>query len=291
MITTEFKRIEQPCYSPQTILHYIHDLQLFKKAVAQPWETLHKKDVGAFVERQLQQTCSARTINRRLHAIKGFYRFLNEEEDAQLQVPVKSSHFIRVGRPLPKNLNDPQIEQFFATLTDIRDRTLFTLMLHCGLRVAEVAQLKYEEVNIFAQEIRFFGKGRKERCVPLSNETLALVKKCIQIRPSSAPLFFWNKKQPTEPIKINSIQRLLKRYAQKAHMDLHCHLLRHTFARQMTEKGMPRTVLRDLMGHASISSTDVYGKLSDPFVKETYFNAMEKIECEFYLKNVPIKNQ
>ena len=81
-----------------------------------------------------------------------------------------------------------------------------------------------------------------------------------------------------ESVEINSIQRLVKRYAKKAGIDeLHCHLFRHTFARQMIEKGVEKTVLRDLMGHSNINSTDVYGKLSDPFVKKAYFEAMDKI--------------
>jgi site-specific recombinase XerD len=129
----------------------------------------------------------------------------------------------------------------------------------------------------FSRQLRFRGKGNKERVVPLPDEVRDLLIACTKIRPQKNKPFFWSKKQPSQPIKKNSIQRLLKRYGQKAGVDIHCHLLRHTFASQMTEKGVERTVLRDLLGHSSMSTTDVYGKLSDPFVKESYFKAMDKI--------------
>jgi site-specific recombinase XerD len=113
--------------------------------------------------------------------------------------------------------------------------------------------------------------------VPLSEEMVSFLKQCLRIRPKRAAKFFWNKKQPSSPLRINSIQRLLKRYGKQAGVEVHCHLLRHTFARQMTENGVERTALRDLMGHASISSTDGYGKLSDPYVKQSYFETMSRI--------------
>jgi site-specific recombinase XerD len=116
--------------------------------------------------------------------------------------------------------------------------------------------------------------------VPLSDEMVSLLKQCLRIRPKRAPKFFWNKKQPKQPLRINSIQRLLKRYGDQAGVEIHCHLLRHTFARQMTENGVERTALRDLMGHANISSTDGYGKLSDPYVKQSYFETMERIMAQ-----------
>lgn len=265
-------------YSPQTMIHYLNDLGLFKTFVQISWQKVHKKNVDDFIDQQLHHGHSPKTINRRLHVIRGFYRYLSEELEEAVEIPVKQSQFIRLGRPLPKSLENREIECFFRCIEDPRDQAIFSLMLRCGLRVSEVAQLQVEQINLFAKQIRLIGKGNRERVVPLSKDTYELLKTCFKLRPKEASRFFWNKKFPTEPLQINSIQRLLKRYAQKAHLSMHCHLLRHTFARQMTESGVNRTVLRDLMGHASIASTDVYGKLSDPFVKESYFKAMQQIE-------------
>lgn len=116
--------------------------------------------------------------------------------------------------------------------------------------------------------------------MPLSDEMVTLLTHCLRIRPKWALKFFWNKKQPRQPLRINSIQRLLKRYGEQAGVEVHCHLLRHTFARQMTENGVERTVLRDVLGHAKMSTTDVYGKLSDPYVKASYFQTMDRIMAQ-----------
>jgi site-specific recombinase XerD len=264
-------------YSSQTLIHYLSDLKLLRTWAGKPWRQVSKADVSEFVEHQLKQGLSPRTINRRLYVIKGFYEYLQEDLQCDVTVPVRSSHFIRCGRPLPKTLSDHAITRLFQVISDPRDRAIFALMLRCGLRVGEVANLEFENVNLFSRHLRFIGKGRKERVVPLCEEMLPLLKTCVKIRPKRAPKFFWNKKQPAAPLRINSIQRLLKRYGKQAGVEIHCHLLRHTFARQMTENGVERTALRDLLGHASISSTDGYGKLSDPYVKASYFQAMERI--------------
>jgi site-specific recombinase XerD len=267
-------------YSPQTVRHYVSDLELFKSWTDKSWGKITKADVSAFIEKQLKQGLSPKSINRRLYVMKGFYEYLQEDLQYNVRMPVRSSHFIRRGRPLPKTLNDNEVTQLFRVITDPRDRAIFALMLRCGLRVGEVADLEFEHVNLFGRQIRFTGKGRKERVVPLSDEMVSLLKQCLRIRPKRAPKFFWNKKQPKQPLRINSIQRLLKRYGEQAGVEIHCHLLRHTFARQMTENGVERTALRDLMGHANISSTDGYGKLSDPYVKQSYFETMERIMAQ-----------
>ena len=274
------KYLQRRHYSSQTLLHYLNDLKLLRNWAGKPWRQVSKADVSGFVAKQLKQGLRASTINRRLYVMKGFYEYLQEELQCDVSVPVRSSHFIRRGRPLPKTLSDEAIRRLFQVIRDPRDRAMFALMLRCGLRVGEVANLEFENVNLFARQLRFTGKGRKERVVPLCKEMLNLLKVCVRIRPKRAPRFFWNKKQPSAPLRINSIQSLLKRYGKQAGVEIHCHLLRHTFARQMTENGVERTALRDLLGHASISSTDVYGKLSDPYVKKSYFQTMERIMAQ-----------
>jgi site-specific recombinase XerD len=279
-INTYARYLEHRRYSPQTVAHYTHDLTLFKKFVGKRWSQVSKADVSGFVKDQVQRGCKVRTVNRRLYVIKGFYAYLQEELQRPVALPVRSSHSLRSGRPLPDTLSEADIARLFHVITDPRDRAMCALMLRCGLRVGEVAELEFENVNLFARQIRFTGKGRKERVVPLCDEMMSLLKQCLRIRPKWAPTFFWNKKQPLEPLRINSIQRLLTRYSEQAGVEVHCHLLRHTFARQMTENGVERTVLRDLLGHAKMATTDVYGKLSDPYVKASYFQTMERIMAQ-----------
>lgn len=267
-------------YSEHTVIHYLSDLNLFQKHVEKPWSQVNKADIAKYVNEMVHNEFSPRTINRRLWVIKGFYDYLHEELDCHVKNPVRSSHILRTSRRLPQTLEEDDIRRFLEVITDTRDSLIFSLMLRCGLRVSEIANLEIQNINLFRRDMRILGKGKKERVIPIPQELHALFLECLHIRPKNNPKFFWNKKHPERSLKINSIQYLLKRYAKKAGVTFHCHLARHTFARQMTENGVERTVLRDLMGHASIASTDVYGKLSDPFIKDSYFKAMEKILSE-----------
>lgn len=264
-------------YSKHTIVHYLSDLKLFKQTTSKRWRSIKKQEISAFVREQERKKHHAKTINRRLYVIQGFYQWLKEEMEWPVESPVRKTHFLRQGRPLPKALHDWQVAQLFEVIDDPRDRAIFSLMLRSGLRVGEVAHLKMEQVDLFQRQLRFTGKGGRERVVPLSHEVLGLLVKCVKLRPEGLSRFFWNKKDPGKGLQVNSIQRLLKRYGLKANLEVHCHLLRHTFAKQMTEQGIERTVLQDLLGHASFQSTDGYGKLSDPFIRESYFKAMHQI--------------
>jgi len=265
-------------YSQHTLIHYMSDLKLFNEKTQKNWQEITRQDVSNFVSYQMENGFRPTTINRRLYVIKVFFEYLAEELGWKIQNPVKFSQLIRHGRRLPPILEDNKLQKLLKIITDTRDQAIIALMLRCGLRVGEVANLRVEDLNLFARELRFVGKGDKERVIPIPDEIFDLLLQCIKIRPKEAPKFFWNKKQPMETVEINSIQRLIKRYGKKAGVDdLHCHLFRHTFARQMIEKGVEKTALRDLMGHSNINSTDVYGKLSDPFVKKAYFEAMDKI--------------
>lgn len=131
--------LEHRRYSPQTVAHYTHDLNLFKKFVDKRWSQVSKTDVSDFVEDQVKRGCKGRTVNRRLYVIKGFYEYLQEELERPVAIPVRSSHSLRSGRPLPDTLGEADITRLFTVITDHRDRAIFALMLRCGLRVAEVA--------------------------------------------------------------------------------------------------------------------------------------------------------
>jgi len=137
-------------YSPETIKNYLHDLRLFKKSSGKKfWLQISREEVVEFIEEQLKKKCRIKTINRRLYALKGFYRFLSEELEIDLTIPVRSSHFIRQGYQLPNALNEEEIHSLFSVIKNPRDQAIFGLMLRCGLRLAEVTGLQVNQVNLF----------------------------------------------------------------------------------------------------------------------------------------------
>jgi hypothetical protein len=126
-------------YSPHTVCNYGLDLRLFFADIPKVPGQVTWRDVDRFVARQHEQGLAATTINRRLNALRSFYEFLLQEQEGEVLSPVKPSHFLRQGRPLPKKLSGEEVRRLFARITNRMDRALFLLMLRCGLRVSEAA--------------------------------------------------------------------------------------------------------------------------------------------------------
>ena len=126
-------------YSPHTVCNYELDLRLFFADTPKAPGQVTWRDVDHFLARQHAQGLAATTINRRVNALRSFYEFLLLEGEAEVISPVKPSHFLRQGRPLPKKLSNEEVRRLFAQITNRMDRALFLLMLRCGLRVSEAA--------------------------------------------------------------------------------------------------------------------------------------------------------
>jgi integrase/recombinase XerD len=160
------------------------------------------------------------------------------------------------------------------------DRTVFLLMLRCGLRVSAVVQLKLGDIDWTQQALHIEqGKGRKDRRVYLSADAVASLRECVQRRPSGVPgdAVFWNQKRPSRPLSVKAIQKKMARYANAAGIVASCHSLRHTFASNLLEEGAEIVSIRELLGHASISSSERYARLSNQQVKQEYLRTMKRV--------------
>src|SRR5215471_13299427 len=134
-------------YSPHTVDNYGRDLRLFFTLVDKDPCAVSGRDVAHFVEHQRQRQRTATTINRRLNALQHFFEYLATERQMLDINPVKPSHFLRRGHPLPKALSPEQVRRLFAQITHPLDHALCLLMLRCGLRVSEVARLTPADLN------------------------------------------------------------------------------------------------------------------------------------------------
>ena len=267
-------------YSPHTVENYGRDLRLFFVEADKPPREVSWRDVDHFVQRQARAELTATTVNRRLNAIKHFFDYLVTERQEIGINPVKPSHFLRVGRPLPKKLSQEQVKQLFTQIENPMDHALCLLMLRCGLRVSEVAKLKlsdfdWEQKSLMIEQ----GKGRKDRVVYLSADAIAALKACLELRPASVPgdLLFWNQKRSGRALSAKGIQKKVERYAKAASVKASCHSLRHTFASNLLEEGAEVTSIKELLGHSSIESSERYAKLSNQRVKQMYLHTIKKV--------------
>ena len=267
-------------YSPHTIENYGRDLRLFFAPLDKAPRAVSWRDIEGFIQQQRQAHLAAATINRRLNALKHFFEYLVMEDQSCASNPVKPSHFLRRGRPLPKPLAQDQVRALFAQITHPMDHALGLLMLRCGLRVSEVARLRLEAIDWAQQSVRIEqGKGRKDRLVYLSTDALAALRACLTARPTVVPdgLVFWNQKRPHRALSAKGIQKKMERYAKAAGIKASCHSLRHTFASNLLEAGAEVISIKELLGHASIQSSERYAKLSNQRVKQVYQQTMRKV--------------
>jgi site-specific recombinase XerD len=267
-------------YSLHTVDNYGRDLRLFFALVGKDPETVSGRDITYFVEQQRQVQRAATTINRRLNVLQHFFDYLATERQTLGINPVKPSHFLRRGHPLPKTLSRDQVRRLFAQITNPLDHALCLLMLRCGLRVSEVARLKRADLDWEQQALRVNqGKGRKDRVVYVAADALTALRTCLALRPAVVPddLLFWNQKRPQRPLSSKGIQKKLERYAKAADIKASCHSLRHTFASNLLEEGAEVISIKELLGHASIKSSERYAKLSNQRVKDVYLQTMRKV--------------
>ena len=144
------------------------------------------RDILHYIDFLLRKRLKPKTINCHLVSIRGFYEYLHNEEDIHIPNPVKRGYVLKQSKPLPKHLRDEEVDKLFSVIKNRRDRALFKVMLRCGLRVEEVANLVLSSLYlnrniIFVKD----GKGNKDRVVYISDDAYNVLVKYIKSRPPS----------------------------------------------------------------------------------------------------------
>ena len=210
------------------------------------------------------------TLARRLVAIKVFFRYLAQERIiAQDITNVMDSP--KLWRILPEFMSAQEVEALLNAFSsaakdplEFRNRCILELMYACGLRVSETADLKIGDINFDENVVRAFGKGSKERIVPIGRTARELIKRYLEnARPllvrdnAETALFLSNHGRKLDRIRIWEVVKLA---AERANIrkNIHPHTLRHSFASHMLENGADLRVIQEMLGHADISTTQIY---------------------------------
>ena len=270
----------------RTTVDYLSDIRQFRACCSKPWREVTMHDIDAFVDQQHHAHLQASTIKRRVAALKTYFDFLAEDSDELNRVnPVRfKRHAGKQPQRLPRDLSNEAIEQIWAVITAPRDRAWFALMLRAGLRVGEVVRLHLADILTPAQaeqpaRLRILGKGQKERIVLLTADAYAVLTDWLTQRPASArPDLFLNERG--QPLTTNGLEWLLHQYSDQVGLAVTPHQLRHTYARQLTEAGMPLSSLSKLMGHAHLSTTQLYTAGADPELSQAYQTAMSRLAAQ-----------
>jgi site-specific recombinase XerD len=239
--------------------------------------------MDAFVDQMHAAGLKPTTIKRRVAALKVYFDVLADACDCPDHPnPVRiKRHSPKQGQHLPRDLSDADVARLWSLVQSPRDQALVALLLEAGLRVSEVVSLARDDLMASAAvdapaRLRVCGKGQKERIVLLSHHALATLSVWLAVRPPVADsAIFLNDR--AQPVTANGVEWILNQYGAQLGLHLTPHRLRHTFARRLIEAQMPVESLARLMGHAQISTTQIYLAGADPALRQTFERAMQQV--------------
>jgi site-specific recombinase XerD len=268
-------------YSPHTVKNYMNIIRQYVLWIDVQIEMVDHNKIGEYTDHLLYRRLKPKTINCHLACIRVFYDYMHHEEGIDVKNPVKRGSALRMPSPLPKHLRDEEVVLLFDSIKKPRDQAMFRIMLRCGLRVDEVANLYISDLDLKHNKIFVRnGKGRKDRVVYVSPDAYGAIVNYLRVRPlSKAKKLFLVEKGSYlgEPISVRGIQKRIEYYSRITGIDVSCHQLRHTMATQMLNADAEIETIQDLLGHNAINTTERYCTVSNLKVMRDYFKAMDVI--------------
>jgi integrase/recombinase XerD len=227
--------------------------------------------------------CSAATIHRKAACLRSFYKHLRREELVS-EDPTAALSAPRRSRKLPHVLNYSEVQHLLATPkgsepTALRDRALLEVMYACGLRASETIGLELADVDLQRGFLRAHGKGSKERLVPLGSKAVAAVNSYLR---GGRPQLVGERPEPKLFVNFRGgaltrqgLYKIVQKHARAAGLDgkMSPHTLRHSFATHLLAGGCDLRAVQEMLGHADVSTTQMYTHLSGEQLKEAYFRA------------------
>ncbi len=273
------RALKRKNYSTCTVKSYVNILDQFIRWLSVPIFGVTRKEIEAYIDHLLRKRRTPKTITCHLQTIRLFFDYLMNEEGQSMRNPVTRIS-LRLPKPLPRHLKDDQVRRLFEGITDLRDRAMFMLMLRCGLRVQEVAELTVDAIEFGRRQIFVFhGKGAKDRVVYMSEDARSALLAYLEKRPSKARGLFLVQKGPMrgKPISVRGIQKRIEYYARESGLNVSCHRLRHTMATQLLNADADLATIQDLLGHGQITTTQRYCRVANLKVQRDYYKAMDVV--------------
>jgi integrase/recombinase XerD len=280
--------------SSNTIDAYRNDLLQFRTYLAaknlngsnMDWRRVSKDVILGFVEDLRRRRYAEATVARKVAAVKSFFQFLQAEGTIQAN-PTETLESPRVGKTLPKALSVRQVDDLLEqparrkTPEALRDRAMLELLYATGLRVTELVSLDLDNISLEsrAPSVRCLGKGAKERAIPIHEQAVGAL---VGYLNAGRPRLTKNKKQRAlflnrrgERLTRQGLWLLLRGYATAAGIqdEVTPHTLRHSFATHMLRGGASLRSVQEMLGHANISTTQTYTKVTNEHVREVYEQA------------------
>ncbi len=288
-------------YSVNTLIAYRRDLrQLLELGEAQGltgWERLTPALLDAYVARLHEHDYRVTTVARKISAVRSFLHFLFREGI----IPESLADWLhqpKVGRRLPRTLTAEELERLFAAVSGdtpvaLRDGAILELLYATGMRASELVALQMDDLDIEEETVRCLGKGGKERLIPLYPQVVESVRRYIF---EGRPLLLRDREERHlflsrmgKPLTRQGLWYIVRQYVRAAGLEgrVTPHTLRHTFATHLLEGGADLRDVQHLLGHSSITTTQLYVAVSDRRKREVYDRAHPRASAAFEYDGLP----
>jgi len=261
-------------YSNNTIKSYKNDLKEFFDYSEKNLKDLKNRDIRLFIEYLYDIDRKRTTINRKISVLRTYFKFLRREELLD-ENPMEEILSAKNNKKLPDFLTINEINDLINSigeenLLDLRNKTILELLYATGLRVEELVNLKKNDINFGNKYLKVKGKGNKERSIPITDIALKKVNRYLKRRKYENEIIFLSKNG--NPLSQRDIRRIFKKLIKKMAIDKNItpHTIRHSFATHLLERGADLRLVQELLGHSSISTTQIYTHISMEKMKEYY---------------------
>jgi integrase/recombinase XerD len=270
--------------SPNTIESYARDLAALAAFAEQrktDVDALVRKDLEAFVRHLMVSGLAPRSVARAVACVRGYYRFVAVERKQDLS-PADDLQPPRAWPALPKFLSLEEVDRLLeqpdtTTPRGLRDKALIEVLYATGLRVSELISLRAGDLNLDEGYLTCIGKGDKQRMVPLGQEAVMWVQRYLSggrtplLRRKSSPWLFVNARDGG-PLSRIGFWKVLKEYGTRAGItaDLSPHVLRHSFATHLLDRGADLRMIQMMLGHADLSTTQIYTHVLEARLRTVY---------------------
>lgn len=271
--------------SPLTLRSYQIDLSQFIDFLALEQldvNQIKSHTIRAWLVELSNQGIQNRSINRKLATLRTFYKYLLRRGDLT-DNPMHTIRMVKTSKSLPSYVRESEMEQMLTlhkepknTFEEVRDQLVLMLLYGTGMRLAELIQLTHQQINLSSKTLRVLGKRNKERIIPMPTLLVDLIQQYRTLNPyQHNTLLLTDKGEPCYPMFI---QRLVKKYLGEVSTleKLSPHVLRHSYATHLLNRGADLNAIKELLGHANLAATQVYTHNSMEKLKEIYKQAHPK---------------
>ncbi len=280
-------------FSPHTLTAYRKDLCQFFDFIETTYQLgeaseIKHTHIRSWMVDLMEKGNVARSINRKLSCLKTYFKFLRKNGEITAN-PMAKVIAPKTGKRLPVFVNEKNMSLLFEEVDfgegfpATRDRLILEMLYCTGMRRSELAGLKKEDVDLNSFQIKVLGKRQKERLIPVARHLCSLVEKYLMEREAAFPgkdfsnLFLTDK---GKPIQVSNVYNIVKRYLSLVTTveQRSPHVLRHTFATHLSNKGADLNAIKELLGHSSLAATQVYTHNTIEKLKKVYQQAHPKAQ-------------